>query len=304
MSASQQGACITLGNFDGVHSGHQSLIMLAQQIANAGNLDLRLLTFWPHPREILKGEGSHRPLTGRKEKYRLLSALGVKHIREIAFTPELSRMSAEEFVANELAPHNLQELVIGHDFTLGRNREGDAAALKQLGAKYGFHVSQAPPYSINGQTVSSTALRKYILDGNVACAARMLGRFYSLGGRVGHGFGRGEGLGFPTANLLNPDTLVPCNGVYATFAKCAGTRYQAVTNIGTNPTFGNQATSIETFFLDAAGDFYGEQICLEFVALLRHERKFASPADLIKQINLDIRQARTILASAQYKPDA
>lgn len=288
-------ACITIGNFDGVHLGHQFLINLARQIATNHSLEFYLLTFWPHPRTVLKGSGFHKPLASREEKMRLLASCGARNILELPFTTELSRLNAEEFIVRELLPHNLAELVVGHDFTLGREREGHVERLRELGARYGFHVSQAPPFALNGTIVSSTRLRGLIADCEVAGAARLLGRFYSVGGRIGHGFGRGTGLGYPTANLVDPDALLPGVGVYATFAHCAGKRYEAVTNIGTNPTFGNTSVSVETFFLDTDADLYNQQLRLEFVALLRHERKFDSPGALAAQIGQDVGQARLIL---------
>lgn len=292
-------ACVTIGNFDGVHRGHQSLLGLAKSIAEDRSLDFALVTFWPHPREVLKGASFHKPLTARSEKMKLLRQYGARNIIEIPFTPEFSQMSAREFIEKHLLPLEMKELVVGHDFSLGRQREGHIERLRELGQMHDFHVTQAPAFAIGGLPVSSTRLRREIETGNVREAARMLGRFHSVSGTVGHGFARGRDLGFPTANLVNPDSLLPGHGVYATFAHLGDRKYEAITNIGVNPTFGNQTTSVETFLLDASGDFYGQPIALEFVDFIRPERRFASAEQLAEQIHADIGDCRKLLAHAR-----
>lgn len=288
-------ACVTIGNFDGVHLGHQSLISLARQIADSEALDFYLITFWPHPREVLRKGVAHKPLLGRREKKRFLRLAGADRIIELPFTPELGAQSAAEFVTTTLAPLDTTKLVIGHDFSLGRQREGNAARLVELGRSAGFDVVQAPAFSVAGVPVSSTRLRNAIQAGDVAQAAALLGRRHFINGKVAHGYGRGGKLGFPTANLINADALLPANGVYATLAELDGRRFSSVTNIGFNPTFDNASLSIETFFLDANLDLYGRELRLEFVELLRHERKFASASDLAEQIALDVERARSLL---------
>lgn len=288
-------ACVTIGNFDGVHLGHQSLISLARQTAVSEDLDFYLITFWPHPRAVLKNGIAHRPLLGRMEKKHFLRLAGADRIIELPFTPELAVQSAMEFVTTALAPLDTAKLVIGHDFSLGREREGNAARLVEIGRSSGFDVVQAPAFSVAGIPVSSTRLRNAIQEGEVAQAASLLGRRHFVNGKVIHGYGRGGKIGFPTANLIEPDALLPANGVYATLAELDGKRFRSVTNIGFNPTFDNASLSIETFFLDANLDLYGRELRLEFVELLRHERKFASASDLAGQIALDVDQARSVL---------
>lgn len=292
-------ACVTIGNFDGVHLGHQSLISLAAKKALANNLDLAVVTFWPHPRDIILGPGSHNPLTSRMRRMSYLREAGIENILEIPFTAALASLGAEDFIRGWLLPLKLRELVIGHDFSLGRGREGDSVFLRGIAQKYGFNVSQAPRFLLDGMPVSSTLIRKSIQDGNVAQAARLLGHFHSVCGKVGHGYGRGAGIGFPTANLEEADALLPGNGVYACLAVAEDTEYDAVVNIGFNPTFGNTARTVETHLLEADVNLYGGSLCLRFVELLRHERKFASPADLAAQIGADISKARGILAKAR-----
>lgn len=288
-------ACVTIGNFDGVHLGHQSLISLARQIAAKEDLDFFLITFWPHPREVLKKGFTRSPLQSRVEKQRNLRLAGAERIIELPFTPELAAQSSEEFVVGELLPMGISKLVIGHDFSLGHRRDGNAARLSELGLRFGFEVVQAPAFSVDGIPVSSTRLRKAIQAGEVKKAASFLGRRHFVNGRIAHGYGRGRELGFPTANLVDTDALLPGNGVYATVASLNGKHFRSVTNIGFNPTFGNASLSIETFFLDANLDLYGNNLRLEFVELLRQERKFASAADLAAQIGQDVNQARSIL---------
>lgn len=289
-------ACLTIGNFDGVHRGHQALISLARETAASENLDFILLTFWPHPREVLKNGAVHKPLLSHFEKQRLLRLAGAESIIELPFTPALAAKSAEEFIAEDLAPLDIAKLVIGHDFSLGHAREGNATKLTELGRKFGFEVTQAPPFCVDGIPVSSTRLRTAIQAGDVGAAAALLGRYHFINGKVVHGYGRGGKIGFPTANLADPDALLPGNGVYATIAKLGDRAFKAVTNIGFNPTFASASLSIETFFLDTNQDLYGRDLRLEFVELLRHERKFTSASELTCQIALDTERARSILS--------
>lgn len=298
MSQRVAGTCITIGNFDGFHLGHQSLVAYARKVAAAKNLDFRLITFWPHPRAVLRGAQSHKALTGRSERARLLDAAGIANVVELPFTADLASMPAEEFVRDRLCPAGMKALVIGHDFTLGRGRQGGAQVLSALGERFGFAVSQAPPFAMGGAPISSTRLRQAIAAGDVETAARMLGRNYAVGGVVGHGFRRGTSLGFPTANLVDPDALLPGNGVYATFAILDGVRYPSVTNIGYNPTFGNAHISTETFLLEGSPELYGRPLRLEFLKRLRDERRFESPAALAAQIGKDIEAARMAISAA------
>lgn len=295
-----QGACITLGNFDGVHLGHQALITLAEKTAREHGLLFTLITFWPHPRSILTGNKPHRPLTSREERMRLLKALKVDRIIELPFTPQLAGLLPEEFVKQYLLPLSMKELVIGHDFTLGKNRLGNCAHLAQLGKIWNFNTRQAQAFALEGEPISSTRLRKAICAGNMEIAQAMLGRPYAIQGFVTHGFGRGAGLGFPTANLSHSPVLLPGNGVYATWASINGQKYKSVTNIGTNPTFGNTDTSVECHLLEGGRDLYDQPMQIEFAKRLREERKFATPKELQSQIEYDISAARDFLTD----PDA
>lgn len=288
-------SCITIGNFDGVHLGHQSLIQLAGQIARQEAHDLIILTFWPHPREVLPARLPHSFLTSREDRLALLKQFSPAQICEIPFTPELSRLSPAEFIEKYLLPLNMAHLVIGHDFTLGRGRAGNVEFLAGFASAHHFKLTQAPPFCVNGLPVSSTCLRDLIRQGDVKGAALLLGRPHRIHGTVVHGFRRGTGLGFPTANLAPVSQLLPANGVYATRAHIGGQEYRSVTNIGTNPTFDGKDISVETFLLDTKQSLYDQALSLDFVARLRQEQKFATPQDLVAQIANDIEAAKKIL---------
>ena len=294
---------VTIGNFDGVHLGHQALVRRTLEVCAAGGLDCVVVTFLPHPRTVLTPERPHAPLSTRAERFALLERLGVRHILELPFTRELAALSPEDFVRGHLLPLKPRELVVGHDFTLGRGRSGHPELLQRLGRHMGFGVEQVGAVLADGAPVSSTRLRKCLAVGDVALARRLLGRPYAVAGEVAHGEGRGRALGFPTANLEGAATLLPGGGVYATRARCGGRRFDAVTNIGTKPTFGGERLTVESFLLDAEGDFYGEDLALEFVGRLRGERRFPDADALSRQIEADVAKARRLLASAGERPE-
>ena len=294
-SASPRATAVTIGNFDGVHQGHQVLIRRALTYSQQFGLDCVVITLWPHPR-VLFGR-PHQPLTSRAARMRLLQGLGDLRVLELPFTHELAALSPEEFVRQHLLPLRLKHLVIGHDFTLGRGRSGQPDVLRALGEKYGFDVDQLPPVEVGGHVVSSTCLRELIGKGDVATAASLLGHAYGCEGLVVHGEGRGTGLGFPTANIAIPDTMLPALGVYATrvVVPHLGKTLQAVTNIGRKPTFGDYGLSIESFLLDTDLNLYGSELRLDFVARLRDEKRFDSADALVAQIRTDVARARDLL---------
>ncbi len=294
-------ACVTIGNFDGVHLGHQALIKAGMAIAHRQNLDFIILTFAPHPRSVL-GEKPHIPLTTRSCRRQMLEKCGARHIIEMSFSRALSALSPEEFVERHLLPMNLGHLVIGYDFSLGHNREGSIDKLRHLAAIHNFEVSRIPPFELAGAPVSSTRLRQCIMAGDVDQAARLLGRYYAVCGTVVHGHARGREIGFPTANLRPDGTLLPANGVYATWAIVDGKKYSAMTNIGNNPTFDGKNLTIETFLLSENPQLYGRKMCIEFVQRLRAEKKFVSPAELVAQIKRDVEQGRNLLREAKEWP--
>lgn len=284
--------CITVGNFDGVHVGHQYLVHEALALANESRLELMAVTFWPHPDVILRPQNPHAYLTTEAEKLELLKNLGVDAVLEIPFSSALACLSPEEFIKQWLLPLHVKKIVIGHDFSFGRDRSGAPQVLRDLGKKYNFDVFQIRAFEIDGLPVSSSRLRRCIANGDVQTAQKLLGRPYSLSGKVKHGFARGGSLGFPTANLEYFDKLLPAVGVYAGEVRAGGKKYRAVTNIGSNPTFDGKKISVESYLLDARIDLYDQCIQVDFLERIRGEKKFSSPAELARQIALDVEQAR------------
>lgn len=299
VNAFPKGLCATIGNFDGVHLGHKRLIEQARQSAAEKNLDFAVLTFWPHPREVLGPPEIHTSLSGRECRRKLLERLGTPILIELPFTPHFASITARCFIEDYLVPAGLKHLVVGYDFNFGHNREGTIDVLEELAKENSFTVEQVAPVQAGAQTVSSSHLRRLLANGEVSEAAKLLGRFYTLEGVVEHGDARGRQLGFPTANLGDISTLLPASGVYATMAHFGGQTFRAITNIGTNPTFNGQRKTVETFLLDASGDFYGQAMSLEFIKRLRDERKFPNSEALAAQIKKDIAASKS---AATYIP--
>lgn len=291
--------CATIGNFDGVHIGHRVLIARTRYQATRRGMLNMVVTFWPHPLSVLAGRHAPPQLTTRDQRRLLLERLGVNIMLELPFTRELAAFTPEKFLKELLLPMGVAELVIGYDFSLGKGRTGNFDVLKVLGRQLGFGVEQVPPVIVNGAVVSSTRVRDLIQKGDVWELRPLLGRFHFLSGAIIHGHGRGEGLGFPTANLEVPDVLLPRRGVYVTWATCGDAIWPAVTNIGVNPTFGNDRVSVESFLLDADIDLYDQNISLHFVQRLRDEQRFASVEELKARIAQDVALARRILASPE-----
>ncbi|MDR2574539.1 MAG: riboflavin biosynthesis protein RibF [Desulfovibrio sp.] len=293
--SSPLGAGATIGNFDGVHLGHQALIRRTFEICRENSLGCVLVTFTPHPRCVLAPH-KHTPLADRKSRMELLRALGVEKVLELPFTPEMAAMSAEEFTRSVLLPLGLRRLVVGYDFSLGKNRGGSVDVLRGIGVRYGFAVEQLAPVLLDGDIVSSTRLRGMIAQGDVRGAGRLLGRYYGFCGEVTHGDGRGAGLGYPTANMVAPEVLLPGDGVYAALVRHGSRCFKAVTNVGQRPTFGGGAVRVESFLPGVSFNLYGQSISLEFVERLREERRFESVAALTAQIALDVEHADALLA--------
>ncbi|MDR1855887.1 MAG: bifunctional riboflavin kinase/FAD synthetase [Desulfovibrio sp.] len=290
---------ITIGNFDGVHKGHQALIARAMEVSRQEGLDFVLVTFWPHPRKVVHPEKPHAPLNGRRRRMELLEGLGVPRVLELSFTREFAGLTPHDFATAFLVPLQVRRLVVGHDFTLGRDRSGTVDVLRHVGRTSGFDVEQLAPVLVDGHPVSSTRLRRLIGLGDVEGAFGLLGRRFGVCGQVVHGDGRGKGLGFPTANLEASDCLLPASGVYATRFVARGVAADAVTNVGVRPTFGGEGKTVESFLLDEAGrDLYGVDARVDFVARLRDERKFEDGAALKAQIADDVGRARPLLQAA------
>lgn len=289
---------VTVGVFDGVHLGHKRLI--SELLKQAGRKDMlpAVVTFLQHPEDLLSSRTKLPYLTDIATRIKLLKNEGVDIIVPLSFTEELSRLDARRFIGLLQKHLRMRGLVIGSDFALGKGREGDSDTLCQLGKESGFSVTVVSPLEIAGEVVSSTTIRKAMAEGNMKKVRKLTGRYFSLHGKVVTGTGRGEGMGFPTANLdVNSGQALPPDGVYAGLAHINGEIYQTMTNIGKDPTFGGTERTVETYLLDYHGDLYGYELTVDFVAKLRDEIKFASVDDLKKQVAEDVRRGKNILES-------
>jgi riboflavin kinase / FMN adenylyltransferase len=287
---------ITIGVFDGVHLGHKHLISRLKELASQQGLCTVAITFHKHPQETLT-PGSHPPfLSDSTEKAQLLKKQGVNAVIVLNFTPELSRVRARDFVTLLQTRLRMKGLVIGPDFALGHRGEGNIPTLRQLGDEMGFSVTVIPPVKKNGEIISSTVIRRAMAEGDMRKVQQLMGRPFSLHGKVIRGKGRGAGLGFPTVNLeILPGQALPPDGVYATRAHIDDKSYPSVTNVGMNPTFGNNERTIESYLIDYHDNLYDREVKIDFIYKLRDEIKFDNADDLIKQIFEDIRRTRTIL---------
>jgi len=289
---------LTVGVFDGVHLGHKHLISELLRQAGENGLLSGVVTFRQHPEDLLSSKKQLPFLTDIKTRVRLLQNEGVDIIVPLSFTKDLARLDARRFIGLLRKHLKMRGMVIGSDFALGKGREGDTGTLRRLGKEMDFSVTVVPPMEINGEVVSSTTIRKAMAEGNMEKVRMLTGRYFSLHGRVVTGAGRGEGLGFPTANLdVNSGQALPPDGVYAGLAHINGKIYQTMTNVGKDPTFGVSERTIEAYLLDYSGDLYGHELTVDFVARLRDEKKFKNVDELKKQVAEDVRQGKNILES-------
>jgi riboflavin kinase/FMN adenylyltransferase len=291
-------AVVTIGVFDGVHKGHQQII--GHTVKRAGELGVQsvVVTFDPHPSEVVR-PGSHPAvLTEAPRKAELIEGLGVDVLCVIPFTADFSRLSAEAFVHDVLVEQlHATLIVVGENFRFGHKAAGDVPLLQRLGRTFGFGVEGAALVADDGTVFSSTYIRACVSAGDVAAAARALGRAHRLDGVVVRGDQRGRELGFPTANLLSSaHAAVPADGVYAAWmVRDRDEPRMAAVSIGTNPTFSGPDRRVEAYVLDFDGDLYGERVSLDFVAHLREQRTYDGIAPLVAQINDDVAQTRSIL---------
>ncbi len=292
---------VAIGNFDGVHRGHAALIDLAVTQASARGGEAVVLTFEPHPARVLAPGLAPPLLTSLERKLALLAARGVGATVIEPFTRELAGHTAAAFVEETLCKRlGMREVVVGFDFTYGAQRLGNVATLGAAAGVHRFKVHVVAPLAVDGLVASSTKIREFVLEGNVAGAALLLGRAFDVEGTVMRGAGRGRGLGVPTANVAVEGELCPRPGVYTvtlTRLDAAGTPvHDAVANLGTNPTFARAgasgALSLEAHLLDWDGDLYGQRVRVAFHGRLRDEQRFSSAAALVTQIHADIQEAR------------
>jgi riboflavin kinase/FMN adenylyltransferase len=296
----QTPAWVTIGSFDGVHKGHQSIVRRLVQGAHDQNARAIVLTFHPHPAVVLRGRGGRLYLSSPEQRAELLAGLGVDGLVVQPFTQALAGQSAYEFSQRLVQRLHMQHLLVGHDFALGRNREGDYDTLQRIGAELGFQMHRAHPLRIGGEIVSSSRVRQALAAGDVRLARKLLGRPYAIEGPIISGDGRGRTIGIPTANIdLPEERVMPAVGVYACLACMDGCDYQAVANLGLRPTFtgGDAQPRLEAHLLDTSADLYGKTMRLAFLARLREEMRFASKDELLAQITQDIAKARRLLRS-------
>lgn len=288
---------LTIGVFDGVHLGHKYLLSQLTKQAKEQDLLSGVVTFNRHPHEVLAPQTKLPFLTDLAQRINLLKNEGVEAIFTLSFTSELAQLSARQFASLLKKYLRMRGMVIGPDFALGQTREGNVDILRTLGQDMGFSITVIPPVMINGEVVSSTAIRNALANGDMKRVLNLVGRPFSLNGRVTKGAGRGVGLGFPTANLdIDPRQALPADGVYATWADIDGQAYQSMTNIGRQPTFGGSQRVVEVYILDYHSNLYGHELRIDIMERLRGEKQFDTPEELKKQITEDINQGRAILS--------
>ncbi len=290
----------TIGVFDGVHIGHKKIISLVQREAGQKNLSSCVITFTPHPQNVLRG--TDMPLiVPLNERFRLLEKEGVDITVCFTFTKEFAKISATDFVSDILVRKlRVKSLFIGPDFFFGRGRQGNVELLKAMGRDYGFETNLVSPASLDGEVVSSTVIRQLVEDGMVRKAARLLDKNFSIEGVIKEGEKRGRKLGFPTANIDTDWGLLPKRGVYVTWAHLPRKRLRSITNIGFRPTFGENRLLIETHIIDFKDNLYGEPLRIEFLDRLRDEKRFESVDALITQIARDVDKAREIFSRSEH----
>ena len=288
---------LALGNFDGVHLGHQAIfqhvVARAREVAGTS----MMFTFEPHPLQVLAPEKAPPLLTTYEQKIRLIAAFGITVGLRVPFTEQFARQEPMEFVREVLWRRlGIYEVVVGHDFRFGHRRAGTVDFLQAEAEHFGYQVTVIPAIMQDDTVVSSSNIRRLLLEGHVEQAARLLGRYYAIEGPVVEGFRRGRQLGFPTANVRSINAIVPRKGVYAVRVEWEKRLYPGVANVGYNPTFGNQALSVEAHLFDVDVHLYGATVYVEFLHRIRDECKFASVGELAAQIACDVQDARTVHA--------
>jgi riboflavin kinase/FMN adenylyltransferase len=290
------GPVLTLGNFDGVHRGHQAIFKnVIARAREIGGTSIAF-TFEPHPLKVLAPERSPKLLNTFHGKMRLIAAAGIDVVICANFTRAFADQNPEDFAREVLYEKiGVTEVYVGYDYAFGRGREGSIESLKKMGQVCGFHVGVVEAVQVNGITVSSSMIRDMISTGRVDEAAKFLDRFYSIEGEVVHGAHRGQALGFPTANLRTSNELLPAFGVYAVTAEIDCHLHKGVASIGVRPTFDAGPVSIEVYLFDVKGELYGKQMEVSFVQRLRGEEKFPDADALVRQIQQDVKNAEVVL---------
>lgn len=297
--SSNCGRGIALGNFDGVHIGHQKLIQHLLAKSKSKKLESCVYTFMNHTIPVISNGNTIKHITSLHVKKEIFNSFGIDILYLDNFSKELMALSPKDFVENILVKMlNCKEAIVGFDYRFGHKAEGDVSLLKELGELYGFQVTVIDAVTIEKEKVSSSNIRKYLLDGDIEKVNRFLGRYFSLYNKVIHGDARGTKLGYPTANIaIDPLQLLPNPGVYATLIKVNNEIYRGATFIGTTPTFESYTPSIETFIIDYEGNLYDQYIDIYFVERIRDQVKFKTAEELVIQINNDIKEVKKHLQS-------
>src|SRR5207253_4896217 len=288
---------LAIGVFDGMHLGHQAVVSTSAEHARTVNGTPVVVTFDPHPEKILRPDEAPHLLTATPHKIALIRALGVRHLLIISFDKHFAATEPEDFV-QQLIQHSkpLREICVGHEWSFGKNRRGNLELLKKLGAQFDFNVVGIPPVTVNSEIVSSTTIRRAIEGGDLKKAATMLGREYTILGTVVRGDDLGKKIGFPTANLSAHSEQFPPNGVYFAEARLDGSVYPGVVNLGYRPTVSTSKSErvLEIHLFDFDRDIYGQDVEVRFIRYLRPEQKFENVDALVRQIELDVHQARKL----------
>ncbi|MBF8436660.1 bifunctional riboflavin kinase/FAD synthetase [Halanaerobiaceae bacterium Z-7014] len=292
-----QRSAIAIGSFDGIHRGHQAVINKTKEIARENNLSPAVFSFEPHPRQVLSPDHIPGFITSPEQKVRLLTDLNIDYYFCQEFTKKFAKKDFEEFVENILYKSlNIGHIVVGEDFSFGRGGSGNIEDLKELGEKFDFSVTPLSIINNHGDKISSTKIRHLISRGEMDEVKGLLGRYYTMAGKVVHGDARGAKLGFPTANLsLNTDYVLPAKGVYAGYVNYNGNRLRGVANFGHNPTFTVGEYRIEVFIIDLNKNLYGEDLEFSLVKYIRPEKKFDNKNDLIEAIKQDVLYSKEVL---------
>jgi riboflavin kinase/FMN adenylyltransferase len=292
---SVSGSVVTLGNFDGVHLGHQALIRRIVESGRRLHYPSVVLTFEPHPLKVLAPERAPKLILTHKDKMRLLQSFGVNIVVIQNFDSSFANVEAEDFVHKFLVERlKTTEVWVGRDLRFGKGRKGSVEDLARWGDGFGFKVGTVEPIVVDGLRVSSSRIRELVEAGRVDEAEPLLGRYHFISGKVVRGHRRGGDLGFPTANIASRNEVLPCNGIYATVLEFQEQRLLSVSSIGNNPTFGEGPRTIESFVFDFDRDIYGEAVKLSFVKRIRAEEKYESVNELIAQMHRDVTAAQSI----------
>jgi riboflavin kinase/FMN adenylyltransferase len=290
-----ESSIVTLGNFDGIHLGHQALIRGAVADSKRIGAPSVVLTFEPHPLRVLAPERAPKMLLSHKDKMQLLQSFGVDVVIVQHFDLAFAKLSAEQFVREFVVDRlKANRIWVGKDLRFGQGRKGRVEDLIHWGSALGFKVSVVEPILVNGVRVSSSQIRQLIADGRVHEVEPMLGRYHFVSGRVSAGHHRGKDLGFPTANISARTEVLPSDGIYATLFHLGQNTLPSVSSVGLNPTFGVGPRTVESFILNFNSDIYGEAVKLSFVRKIRDEKKFSAVADLVGQIREDVKSAEMI----------